>query len=317
MKFSPIIATLFSLVNLSKNVLATKQEAQKRDLGHVVGGTEVVPSRYNYLVTIVFNDEPECSSQICGGTLIAPGYVLSSAKCSNMKRGEPKVWIGLEGDELVSSAAAEVINVEYMVFDNDHNFLNAYSEGDIMVMKLATNSAFSPVTLADNSADTSGGTAVSVMGWGATSMENLADSSDVLREAELNIVSNSDCDAIYAFQIFDTMMCAAKDGAGFCIGDIGGPVIVKGSDAASDVQVGIAMAFFSACGEGSARPEIYTRVSDYIDFIDCVTGGGSIECGIVRPVDNTKRSSLLKQMRKAKKQIGKVFGFCNVDATCT
>lgn len=283
MKLSPTV-TVFSLVNLAKNVFATKQEAKKRDLGQIVGGTEADPSRYEYFATIVFNNEPECASQICGGTLVAPGYVLSSAKCSNMKAGEPKVWIGLDGDELVSSSAAEVIEVEYMVFDNNHNFLNDYSEGDIMMMKLAENSAFSPVTLANNSTDTSEGTAVNIMGWGATSDENFADSSNVLMEAELEIVSNTDCDATYAFSIFDSMMCAATDGKGFCYGDIGGPLIVKGSDAASDVQVGIAMAFFSDCGAGTERPDIYTRVSEHTDFIDCVTGGGSIECGIVRTV---------------------------------
>lgn len=207
------------------------------------------------------------------------------------------MWIGLDGDELESSSAAEVIEVEYMVFDNDHNFVNGYSEGDIMVMKLAENSAFSPVTLADDSTDTSEGTAVNIMGWGATSSsvttpnQNYYASSNGLMEAELEIVSNTDCDATYAFPILDSFMCAATDGKGFCYGDIGGPMIVKGSDAASDVQVGIAMAFFSECGAGTERPDIYTRVSEHTDFIDCVTGGGSIECGIVLTVSYEDESN--------------------------
>eukprot|EP00594_Rhizosolenia_setigera_P016583 CAMPEP_0178968346 /NCGR_PEP_ID=MMETSP0789-20121207/18179_1 /TAXON_ID=3005 /ORGANISM="Rhizosolenia setigera, Strain CCMP 1694" /LENGTH=50 /DNA_ID=CAMNT_0020654217 /DNA_START=1 /DNA_END=150 /DNA_ORIENTATION=+ len=48
------------------------------------------------------------------------------------------------------------------------------------------------------------------MGWGTTSSGGTA--SDVLLEVEVDIVSNSVCNADYSGGITDDMMCAARSG---------------------------------------------------------------------------------------------------------
>eukprot|EP00594_Rhizosolenia_setigera_P005918 CAMPEP_0178948684 /NCGR_PEP_ID=MMETSP0789-20121207/5615_1 /TAXON_ID=3005 /ORGANISM="Rhizosolenia setigera, Strain CCMP 1694" /LENGTH=170 /DNA_ID=CAMNT_0020629089 /DNA_START=351 /DNA_END=863 /DNA_ORIENTATION=+ len=162
-----------------------------------------------------------------------------------------------------------------------------------MVLKLASNSTYSPVKYDDGSADTSSGVDVVVMGWGTTTSGG--QSSDLLLEVELDAISNAECENEYgAGEITDDMLCASRAGKDSCQGDSGGPLILKGTDSASDVQIGIV-----SWGYGCADPDysgVYSRVSSNTEFIECVVNGGSEACGDVKACDCT-RSKLLKNLK--------------------
>jgi len=245
MKFS---ATLISILPLLSNAQADEPPTKQ-----IVGGTEVTVGRYPYQVALVDSD----GFQFCGASLIAPNYVLSAAHCAG---GVASVQIGrhdLSADEVFEDipVIAETLHPGYD---------DCTTENDVMVLTLSSSSSADPVTLDDGSTDLSAGIDVTVMGWGTTSSGG--SSSDVLLEVDVDVVSNSDCEAAYGTgQITSDMMCAARSGKDSCQGDSGGPLIVKGSDAASDVQVGIVSWGFGCADEDF--PGVYASVSFFLTWI--------------------------------------------------
>jgi len=91
--------------------------------------------------------------------------------------------------------------------------------------------------------------------------------SDVLKQVEVSVVSNSLCRKRWDAAIPDGVICFGdifqptyRDS---CLGDSGGPALVANGD--EWVQVGITSYGSSICGEG--RPAVYTRTSAFNDFI--------------------------------------------------
>jgi len=219
----------------------------------IVGGTEVTKGRYPYQVALMTGN-----SQYCGGTLIAPNYVLTAAHCAGYANVAAHIGRHKLSD---TTETKEVISVQKEILHP--NYDDSTDENDIMLVKLASSSTYSTVKLDNGSQTLTEGTDVTVMGWGNT--EERGFDSDVLLEVEVDIVSNADCLESYTVDIFDSSLCAARLGKDSCQGDSGGPLIVKGSSAESDVQVGIV-----SWGIGCAReefPGVYTRVSSYYDWI--------------------------------------------------
>lgn len=203
-----------------------------------------------------------------------------------------KAWIGrYDLSESSSSKEFEEIDIEYAVTHPAYN-ANTYENG-ITIIKLKKESAYTPVTLdttgsEEENTSTSVGTNVTVLGWGRVNVDD-ENNSDVLREGTGEIISNDECEDAYSeerWSVTDDMMCAAKDGKDLaCYGDGGGPLIIKGSSnvtASEDIQVGIVSWGASEC-DVEGKPGVYVRVGEFVDFIECVTDGGT-DCGtVVRP----------------------------------
>lgn len=126
-----------------------------------------------------------------GGTLIAPNYVLSAAHCHGFN---PKVVIGTNDLSDQSGSSVEVHEVEYEVVHPDYD-CNTIQD-DVMVLKLATDSSYTPVSYDKGSTSYSPGTNVTVVGWGKISYEGPL--SDVLLEASVEIQENSVCAEPYS-----------------------------------------------------------------------------------------------------------------------
>lgn len=211
---------------------AKAQESEYNQTSKViVGGTEAPTGRYEYQVVYLTN-----SGGMCGGSLIAPDVVLSAAHCLEEGDSIPRVYINIRDITEPLQDGEEMINVEEAVLHPDYD--DTTKENDVMILKLESPSTKQPVAYDNGNADTSEGDPVTVMGFGTTSSGG--SSSDVLLEVEVDIVSNEKCNAQYGGSgITSNMMCAAREGKDSCQGDSGGPLIIKGSDAASDMQVGV------------------------------------------------------------------------------
>jgi secreted trypsin-like serine protease len=107
------------------------------------------------------------------------------------------------------------------------------------------------------------GVMATILGWGNT--EDGGSSSDVLKEAQVPIVSDEDCGRAYADPSWGwtpaEMICAGfpEGGTDTCQGDSGGPMF--GRNAAGALRVVGATSF----GVGCARkeyPGVYARVGD-------------------------------------------------------
>jgi trypsin len=122
---------------------------------------------------------------------------------------------------------------------------------------------------------------LTAIGWGDTSAGEGYDYSNTLMEVDVDYMENDECDASsdskdsYNGMIYDAMLCASRPGKDGCQGDsgkftiskrsvfmfrslltfiflspAGGPIIIKGSDASQDIQVGVA-----SWGYGCASPD--------------------------------------------------------------
>jgi len=222
----------------------------------IVGGIQSNVDRYPYQVSLIEND-----THFCGGSLIAPDWVLSAAHCSGYATHVQIGRFDLEDD----TEEYEKIAVHYEIKHPDYDILT--QDNDVMLIKLTTPSMYQPVKLDDGSQNLGNGQTLTVMGWGKIS--SFGPPSDTLLEVDVDFFPSQRCNRRYnargAF-ITRNMMCAARTGKDACQGDSGGPLIKKGDTPLDDVQIGIV-----SWGIGCARrflPGVYSRVSEALDFID-------------------------------------------------
>ena len=113
--------------------------------------------------------------------------------------------------------------------------------------------------------------------WASLESSALAEYPDMLRQVDLQVVSNATCtsaigpDSPLGFPITDTMLCAGspvvEEPKDTCQGDSGGPLVAQEG---TYVQVGVT-SFGSGCGQPQ-RPGVYTRVGSYVGWIAEQTG---------------------------------------------
>lgn len=230
----------------------------------IVGGVEVEPKdRYPYQVAMI----DDVGEQYCGGTLVDKDWVLCAGHCMGVGS---RVHIGRH-DLSDNEETYESIEIEWEI---PHPKFNSFSlDNDIMMVKLKQSSSVIPVKLDRGLSRVNAGTTVIVIGWGDTSYQGT--SSNVLLEAEVEILSDSECAQFYEelTKITDNMVCAARLGKDSCQGDSGGPLIVKGIDGSEDVQVAIV-----SWGRGCGNPEypgVYALVGANIGWIDRQIASGT------------------------------------------
>jgi trypsin len=111
------------------------------------------------------------------------------------------------------------------------------------------------------------------MGWGDTDASDGQKLSDELMVVDVEVISNSECDAAerggdsYDGDIKDSMVCTFTNGQDACQGDSGGPLVIEGNTPEDDVVFGIV-----SWGIGCAfLPGVYSRVSQGYDWIERTT----------------------------------------------
>lgn len=140
------------------------------------------------------------------------------------------------------------------------------------------------------------GTNSIVSGFGTTTIDARLQSDDLLY-TNLTI---SSCDTIDRYVLTDSeiaagksvitsnMFCAISTSSKSCSGDSGGPLIVADSDGVGYLLAGIVSFGEDGCDPASGVAEVYTRVSQYEDWIREVT---SKECCTPEPDSSTGNSS--------------------------
>ncbi|KAL7476508.1 hypothetical protein ACHAW6_002367 [Cyclotella cf. meneghiniana] len=235
----------------------------------VIGGRESAGGRYSYAVSLADN-----LGSFCGASLIAPDVVLSAAHCSG---GTYHAIIGRhdldtnEGDEV--EIKEEIVHPEYDASITDNDFM-------LLILERPTTAKVSMVQLNNDPLVPEVGSEVIVMGWGDTTADDLTmDTSSVLMEVSVNVISNKKCQASkgkhngysdsYDGWITEHMLCAVDENEDSCQGDSGGPLVIRnGSNKATgenDVQVGV-VSWGIGCATNTF-PGVYARVSSQYDWI--------------------------------------------------
>ena len=248
----------------------TEGRAQAR----IVGGQEARIDQWPWQV-LVIGTAPNGAKLTCGGSIIAPWWILTAAHClvdddrtNYTEHGLKYSVVYGEDRPLGRRGIAADLLIPHEAYD-PATFAN-----DIALIRLAENIPRGRrVQLSSERTDrvfARPGLCATITGWGT--MAEDAGGSDTLQRADLPIVATPACNDAYPDQVTSHNICAgyALGGVDSCQGDSGGPLIVRHGDSARFVQVGIV-----SSGTGCARPGypgIYTRVSKYIGWIQSHTG---------------------------------------------
>ena len=273
-------ATLFAQTNESAPDTATASAAEERInrlknsrtriAPRIVGGQQAQPTRWPWAVAITFPRADGSLFQYCGGTLIAPRWVLTAAHC-DVRLGDSVIV----GRHDLTTNAGEVIDVQRVVYTADSG-LPAYnpnlSDHDIALVELANDATVEPVPfIGANAANTSAGEPMTVIGWGL--LEEGGNASDTLQQVTVPLFSQGSCAALYGqagIPITGNMICAGLNGKDSCQGDSGGGAFVTDPLQNRDRVAGVV-----SFGIGCARPNfpgVYTKVDNYVTWIVSVTG---------------------------------------------
>jgi len=239
------------------------------DQGRIVGGVEANPHSWPWMAALLKNG----NFQFCGGSLIAPQWVMTAGHCfygADTTPGIYTVKLGAHDDSKPETGMQFNAKVQ-KIFVNP-KFNPRTISNDITLLKLTAPVTYtnyiSPVCLPSSSdSDDPAGTNGVCTGWGAT--REGGSTVNKLMQVVLPIVDHGVCTQEYqgfgGAKVDGTMICAGLENGGkdSCQGDSGGPFVFNRNG--KWVQTGI-VSWGKGCAE-AGYAGVYGRVQSFLDFI--------------------------------------------------
>ncbi|KAF4113125.1 hypothetical protein G5714_005670 [Onychostoma macrolepis] len=225
----------------------------------IIGGSVAAADEWPWQASLHFQ-----GSHSCGGTLVAPDFIITAAHCFPKGTQLPsnwKVYIGLVSQHQLPSP----YNVQQIILHE--NYDPGTKNNDIALLKLSKPaSKILPVCLPVFGQTFPAAKQCWTTGFGVTK-EGADSSSTLLMEVAVNLIDSAVCNSytVYGERITENMLCAGdlKGGRDSCQGDSGGPLVCKLDD---KWYLSGVTSWGDGCGK-SNRPGVYSDVGKLLMWI--------------------------------------------------
>ncbi|XP_067255108.1 complement factor D-like [Chanodichthys erythropterus] len=223
----------------------------------IVNGNEVRPYSRPYMVSL-----QAYGHHICGGFLISDQFVLTAAHCWD---GYNILMVVVGAHDLKKSKSSDHIRVKSYIPHPKYNSNPNRNDADIMLLKLEKkvnlNNKVGVIPLPNEGKDVKA--ACSVAGWGMLTSGSM---SNLLMEAKVSVMNNNECSCRWGALYSASQMICVYGYGGSCFGDSGGPLVC------GNTAVGITSFGSRRHCNSPTRPDVYTKISAYIQWIRTVIG---------------------------------------------
>ncbi|XP_044186840.1 tryptase-2-like isoform X3 [Thunnus albacares] len=232
----------------------------------IVGGKDAVKDRWPWMVHINITTSEGTENWRCGGSIASDQWVLTAASCWDDQRKpslrRSMVWIGAYK---LHEAPTRYVGINDVYKHPQYrSFAGGYQNNIALVWlkKKLTDTQGGRVDLPKANVNLHASSDCWIAGWGNIKNDVPLPSPETLQELKIPITSDNDCKAAYPW-LTSKELCAGDKAEGTCTGDEGGPLACRVGG--RFVQAGIVS--YESCKPGKG-PGLYTRVSEYLDFIN-------------------------------------------------
>lgn len=261
---------LLFIITFSFLVVTTPASGATQPNSHsrIINGTPVEEGKYPWMVALLRREERyNNAAQFCGGTVIAPMWILTAAHCVTSRSPE-QIEIGygsVKLDEMSRLLVEEIIT---------HTDFTTKGYRDIALLKLIqpVPASIEPIKLVKAGVEIVAGTRVNSIGWGATgtSYSSPGGFPDQLQEVGLEIGRTRICtvqnDTVRFLPQHEICIVAPLRDRLVCKGDSGGPSVARDQQTGDYYQVSIVSWSTANCDTHYAT--IQTKISGLIDWIE-------------------------------------------------